>query len=231
MLLFMQAIWENIWKFTLEKNHTNATIATMHLFGQLPWKTTRKLTLVKNHTNATNATIHLFRLAIWGHIWKLTLEKNHTNGTNATIHLVRQAIWGHIWKFTLGKSQTNATNATMHLFGQAILEDIWKYIFENLEKSYRYNQWNFASFWGFFRIQYFKIPSGEKTCTWTKYEYFHSSIQVEDTFRNSPYPISVIFNATVIWQFEAKKLDTVKCVNLRQKLSLNKTECRILHCV
>ena len=34
MHLFWQAIWEDIWKLTLEKSPTNATNVTMHLFWQ-----------------------------------------------------------------------------------------------------------------------------------------------------------------------------------------------------
>ena len=114
----------------------------------------------------------------------------------------------------------------MHLFGQTILEDILTYICENLEESYTRNQCNFKLF---LKFNILKLTLGEKHTNETKCEYFHPSIQVEDTFWNPPYPIFVIFLLQP--QFEAKKLYTGKCVNLRQKLSLDKTECRILHCM
>ena len=75
-----QAIWGDIWKHTVEKNHTNATSVTMHPLGQ----------------------------AIWGDIWRCTVEKSQTNATNVTLHPHRQTIWGHIWKHTVEKSQINA---------------------------------------------------------------------------------------------------------------------------
>ena len=47
--------------------------------------------------------------------------------------------------------------------------------------------------------------------------------------RGSPYLI--FFNFVTKSQFEAKKFYTSKCVNSWQKLSCNKTVCKILHCV
>ena len=68
----IQALWENIWKHTVEKSQTNATSVIMHLFRQ----------------------------AIWGNIWKPTVEKSQTNATNVILHPLMQVLWGHILKHT-----------------------------------------------------------------------------------------------------------------------------------
>ena len=138
----IQLSWGDIWKYTLEKKHTNATNAIMHLFTWAIWGPIWKVILVKKRTNATNATMPLFGQLHWGYIWKLTLEKKCTNATNATMHLCRRAIWGPIWKLILVKNRTNATNATMPLFGQLHWGDIWKLTLEKSRTS------DYAICWG-----------------------------------------------------------------------------------
>ena len=125
--MFIQTIWENTWKLTLEKVIEMQPKRLCICFGtqfektfeNLLWKKVFKmqsmwqcicsdrqfaniwkLTPEKSCTIATNATLHLFWQAFWEDVWKLTLEKNRTNATNALMHLFRQAIWGHIWKLT-----------------------------------------------------------------------------------------------------------------------------------
>ena len=73
----MQAIWGDIWKYTVEKSQTNAT----------------------------NVTLHHLKQAIWGHIWKHTVAKSQTSVANVITHPLVQAIWEHIWKYTVGKTQ------------------------------------------------------------------------------------------------------------------------------
>ena len=109
MHLSRQAIWGNIWKLTLEKNHTNANNATMYQLRQAIWGNIWKLTLVKNRTNVTNVTMHLFMQAIWGNIWKLTQEKSHSNAISVTLQLFKQALWLAIWKLTLEKDLKKTT--------------------------------------------------------------------------------------------------------------------------
>ena len=66
----MQAIWGNIWKFTVEKRQTNATNVTMHPPVQ----------------------------TLWGHIWKHTAAKSQINATSVAMHPFGQANWWHTWK-------------------------------------------------------------------------------------------------------------------------------------
>ena len=99
-----QAVWEHIWKHTVEKNQTNATNATLLLFRQAIWEGIWKHTVGKSQINATNATMHLLMQARWEYIWKCTVEKSQRNATNVTLPLIVQTIWGDIWKRTLEKS-------------------------------------------------------------------------------------------------------------------------------
>ena len=69
MLLRMQAIWEVIWKPTVEKSQTNATNVTMHPHIQ----------------------------ALWGDIWKRTLVKSQTDAASVTLPALTQVLWGDIW--------------------------------------------------------------------------------------------------------------------------------------
>ena len=68
--LFMQAIWENIWKLPQVKSRSNAINATFHLFRQAIWENIRKLPQVKKCKNATNASLLHFGQTIWGDSWK-----------------------------------------------------------------------------------------------------------------------------------------------------------------
>ena len=133
------------------KSHWNATNATMHLFWQAMWEDIWKLTLEKNRSYATNATSHMFTQTIWENIWNShwnkviemqpmrlctrfggQLEKKTHSGEKsfkfnqcdiASLH--SDDLRKHLKTHT-GKSHRNATNATMHLFWQVIWEDIWK---------------------------------------------------------------------------------------------------------
>ena len=130
----MQAIWGDIWKFTVEKNQTNATSVTMHPLLQVIWGDIWRSTLEKSQTNATSVIMHPLGQAIWGHIWKRTVEKSQTNATCVIMQPLGQAIWGYIWKCTVEKRQTNATNVIMHLIKQAIWGHIWKSQWRKVEQ-------------------------------------------------------------------------------------------------
>ena len=77
-------------KETVEKNVQMQPFVTLHLFMQAIWENIWKLPQVKSRSNAINATFHLFRQAIWENIWKLPQVKSLSNAINAIFHPFRQ---------------------------------------------------------------------------------------------------------------------------------------------
>ena len=105
MPVLRQAIWENIWKRTVEKSPTNATNAILHPPMCKVWRLIWKHTVEKSQTNATNVTLHPLRQAIWGDIWKHTVEKSQTSATNVTLPALSKVLWGDIWRGTVKKGE------------------------------------------------------------------------------------------------------------------------------
>ena len=83
---------------TVEKNVRMQPFVTLHLFMQAIWENIWKLPQAKSCSYAINATFHLFRQAIWENIWKLPQVKKCKNAINANLSLFGQTIWGDSWK-------------------------------------------------------------------------------------------------------------------------------------
>ena len=138
MPLLGQAIWGNIWKYTVEKSQTNATNVIMHPPGQTVWGRIWKRTVEKSQTNAASecdfASCHPSALRtplkihrgqksdkcnqcdyassragnLMKHI-KIHVVKSQTNAANVIMHALIHVHWRHIWKHTAGKNITNVT--------------------------------------------------------------------------------------------------------------------------
>ena len=133
--LFKQAIWEHVWKHTIEE------MSNMQLMWEHMWKSTfEKMTHMQlmwlcicssrrfeNHIGEISHICNYFAFAsiqagdLWAHV-KTHIWENDTYATNVTLHIFSQAIWGDMWTQTFQKNRSHATNVTLHMFKQAI----WK---------------------------------------------------------------------------------------------------------
>ena len=160
--LFNQAIWEDMWKLTFEKNTHMQLLWVFICSSRRFEKTFENYLLEKFRTSATIVTLHLFRQTIWDNMWKLTFEKtthmqlmwlcicsirrfektfeNHLVGkfristTIVTFYLIKQAIWGHMKTHIW---EINTANVTFSLFKQPIWEDMWKLTFGKIEDMHQ----------------------------------------------------------------------------------------------
>ena len=111
-------MWKSSRKgLTMPLSQISAINVTMHLLRQAIWEPIWKRTVEKSQTNATSVTLHPLMQALCGGIWKYTVEKSLTNAISATLHPHRQAMWGHIWKYMLVESKKSATSVSVSQAG------------------------------------------------------------------------------------------------------------------
>ena len=104
-----QAIWEHIWKHTVEKSQMNATNGQPKMMHRSSSRTGHLSTRLITHSEekpekCNQCYLYSIRQAIWGDIFKDSVEKSQTNVTSVIIHLLVHTIWRHIWKHTMEKS-------------------------------------------------------------------------------------------------------------------------------
>ena len=134
MPLLRQAIWEHIWKCTVEKSQTNAT----------------------------NATLHPLRQAIWGHIWKPTEAKSYTNAPSVTMQYAssRSDVLRTHLKTHSGEKSNKCNQCDYACSDPSALRKHLK--IHSGTKSNKCNQCDFASLYAGHLRTHLKTHSGEK---------------------------------------------------------------------
>ena len=154
--LFIQTIWENTWKLTLEKVIEMQPKRLCICCGTQFEKTFENL-LWKKVVKMQSMWQCICSDRQFANIWKITPEKSCSIATNATLHLFWQAIWEDVWKLTQEKNRSNSTNETMNLFWQAVSEDTWKLTLEHswevLGRAKRALHYNYLSLFLQERVQ------------------------------------------------------------------------------
>ena len=117
------------------KNHTHATILTLHLFNQAIWGDVWKsfngdILLICNYCDSASIQAGDLRRHVKTNIWE-----NRRHATNMTLHVFNHSrtqfektFENHLMK----KFRTSATLVSLNLFKQVIWEDTWKLTFEKI---------------------------------------------------------------------------------------------------